>query len=80
MVDVHATADATLSGLTVEPGEMIPGFWGVRTNFALVVGHAVDAVTVTATTTDAGATLAIRARALGAARRRGRSRLTWVGR
>ena len=59
MVDVQATADATLSGLTIEPGEMISGFWGVRTSFALVVGHAVDAVTVTATTTDARATLAI---------------------
>lgn len=45
-------SDPTLRDLAVAPGEMVPGFWGQRHSFALVLPHDVEAVEITATASD----------------------------
>ena len=59
MSESPADHDATLQDLAVEPGEMIPGFWGGRTSFALVLPHDVEVVHITATASDPNATVSI---------------------
>lgn len=54
-----ADNDATLQGLSVSPGEMIPGFWGGRHSFSLALPHSADSVQILATTSDPRATLRV---------------------
>jgi len=53
------STDASLQSLTVEPGELIPGFWGSRKSFAVTLANSVDAVSIHATTTHPGARVRI---------------------
>ena len=55
--EMTASADATLSGLTLSEGRLSPVFPSGTTAYTASVGYTVSRITVTATTTDSGATV-----------------------
>jgi len=59
-----ASADATLSNLTISPGTIKPLFTSVNTSYNVALGNGIKSVTVTPTTTDLTATIRIGAKAV----------------
>ena len=55
--EMTASADTTLSGLTLSEGRLSPVFPSGTTAYTASVGYTVLRITVTATTTDSGATV-----------------------
>ncbi|MCE9592071.1 MAG: cadherin-like beta sandwich domain-containing protein [Planctomycetes bacterium] len=54
--------DATLKSLTSTPGTVVPGLWGTRTNFAVVLPHSERSIRITAPPCDPAATLRVAGR------------------
>ena len=53
-----ASTDATLSALSLSPGTLSPGFASAGTSYTASVGYPVSRVTLSATASDSGATIA----------------------
>ncbi|HVF09722.1 MAG TPA: cadherin-like beta sandwich domain-containing protein, partial [Abditibacteriaceae bacterium] len=52
-------SDASLQSIEVDPGNLLPDFWGERTSFAVMLPSTADSINITATTTQPGATARI---------------------
>lgn len=55
-------ADASLSGLVVDPGKLLPEFWGTRTSFAVALPHQQQTIRIKATSSHSEAKFSINGR------------------
>jgi len=59
MSNPDPNADATLKTLELDPGELVPHFWGARNRFAVHLGHSQTQIRITPTAAAPGAVIKV---------------------